>query len=195
MKKALLPLLPLVLTTAFACSRGPEGTVSGDCADGNDNDGNGLIDCEDTGCGADTFCADQARKAREAEEAAARAREEAERTAAKKAQEESALPFLELGGLWVQRGHNGENVAFTAAMEFCERLTLAGKDDWRLPTEQEAVMIARSKQVAQEPYVMWTSTLLSKKRGIIVGITSGAANELGVPYDGDCRARCVRTIN
>lgn len=192
MNKLCLPLLSLALIISTSCSRGPEGTQGGDCADGADNDGNGLIDCEDNGCNADTFCADQAQKAKEAEEAANRARREAEEAAKKKAEEESALPYLVMGELWVQRGHNGENVSFNGASEFCQRLKLADKEDWRLPTKSEAVMIAKSGKVAPEAYVMWTSTLLSKKRGIIVGITSGAANELGVPYDGDCRARCVR---
>ena len=189
---AQLSILFIVLFLALSCSRGPEGTEGGDCADGADNDGNGLIDCEDTGCSADPFCVEQARKALEAEKAAEQARKEAEAAAKKKAEEEAALPYVAMNSLWVQRGHNGENIAFKGATAFCERLKLAGKDDWRLPTESEAVAIAKSGKLKPEAYVMWTSTLRSKKRGIIVGITSGAANELGVPYDGDCRARCVR---
>ena len=78
MNKLCLPLLSLALIISTSCARGPEGTQGGDCADGADNDGNGLIDCEDNGCNADTFCADQAQKAKEAEEAANRARREAE---------------------------------------------------------------------------------------------------------------------
>jgi len=189
---AKLSVLSALLFLALSCSRGPEGTEAGDCADGADNDGNGLIDCEENGCSSDPFCAEQARRALEAEKAAEKARKEAEAEAKKKAEEDAALPYIAMNGLWVQRGHNGENVAFKGAKEFCERLKLADRDDWRLPTESEAVMIAKSGKVKPEAYVMWTSTLRSKKRGIIVGITSGAANELGVPYDGDCRARCVR---
>mgnify|MGYP006299936967 CR=1 FL=1 len=182
----------LILLLATGCSRGPEGTEGGDCVDGVDNDENGRVDCEDDGCRADSACVEARERAAAAERAAAEARAKAERAAAAEAREKAERPYLEIDGLWVQRGHNGEDVAHRAAVEYCDGLTLAGKDDWRLPTENEAVRAAKSGRLAPEPYVMWTATKRGKKRGVIVGITSAAANELGVVYDGDCRARCVR---
>ncbi len=177
---------------SFSCSSGPEGTGTGDCADDKDNDGDGLIDCEDEGCNFDERCAEIARKAREAEAAAVEARKKSETDAAQKAASDAANPYVVIGDLWVQREHNGKNVALDAAREYCESLKLADHNDWRLPTEAEAVKAAKSRMLVFEAFAMWTSTLRSKKRGVIVGITSGAANELGVIYDGDCRARCVR---
>jgi len=180
------------LILAAACASGPEGTTGGDCTDGADNDGNGKIDCEDDGCSADPFCVEQAEKAREAERQAAEARAKAEAEAKRKAEEAAALPYVEHGNLWVQREQNGKDVALKAAREYCERLELGGQSDWRLPSESEAVSVAKAGILKPEPYAMWTSTMRGKKRGTIVGITSAAANELGVKYDGQCRARCVR---
>ncbi len=191
MKKAIFITL-LTALFSLSCSSGPEGTSTGDCADDKDNDGDGLVDCEDDGCNFDDRCAEMARKAREAEKVAAAIKKKKEEAAAQKAANDAANPYVVIGDLWVQRVHNGENVALNAAKEYCERLKLADHNDWRLPTEAEAVKAAKSRLLLFEAFAMWTSTLRSKKRGVIVGITSGAANELGVVYDGDCRARCVR---
>ena len=51
-------VMALVLSGAFcACgSTNPEGTRSGDCSDGVDNDNDGRIDCADDGCEAFTSC-------------------------------------------------------------------------------------------------------------------------------------------
>ena len=191
MKKVIFITL-LTALFSLSCSSGPEGTSTGDCADDKDNDGDGLVDCEDDGCDFDDRCAEIARKAREAEKVAAAIKKKKEEAAAQKAANDAANPYVVIGDLWVQRAHNGENVALNAAREYCERLKLADHNDWRLPTEAEAVKAAKSRLLLFEAFAMWTSTLRSKKRGVIVGITSGAANELGVVYDGDCRARCVR---
>lgn len=182
----------LVSLLLVACGRGPEGTVPGDCSDGIDNDGDGRIDCEAPGCANDPHCLELARRAREAERAAAEIRAKAKADELARADEIANLPWVELDGLLVQRGHNGSDIARGPAAEYCESLVLADKDGWRLPTEDEAVRIARSGLVAPEPFVMWTSTMRGKNRGVIVGITSAAANDLGSGYHGDCRARCVR---
>jgi len=186
--------LLLAAVLAVACAKGPEGSNKGDCTDGKDNDENGFLDCEDKGCTENAHCKELVRKAIAAEKAAKTAREKAEAEAAAKAAAEAAQPVFELNELMIQRGHNGENVDYNEAKLFCERLKLKGFNNWRLPTREEAVSIAKSKKLKPEPYVMWTSTTLGKKRGIIVGITSGAANTLGLRFDGDCRARCVRSL-
>ncbi len=183
-----LVILPLLV----ACGRGPEGTVAGDCEDNIDNDGSGRIDCEDEGCALDPACLDNERRAREAERMAAEARARVESDEKAKAEQAAAQPWIELYGLLVQRAHNGADIAQGPAAEYCKNLVLGDKSGWRLPTEKEAVSIARSKMVAPEPFAMWTTTMLSRKRGVIVGITSAAANDLGLIYDGECRARCVR---
>jgi hypothetical protein len=175
-----------------ACGRGPEGTVAGDCEDGVDNDRSGRVDCEDEGCALDPACLEKERRARDAERAAAEARAKAEQDAQAKAEQDAAGSWFELDGLLVQRGHNGTDIAQGPAADYCKALVVEGQGGWRLPTEDEAVRIARSGLVAPEPLAMWTSTLLGKNRGMIVGITSAAANDLGLKYDGECRARCVR---
>jgi hypothetical protein len=175
-----------------ACTRGPEGTESGDCEDGKDNDEDQKVDCEDEGCAVAESCVKAVERARAAERKIEEASARAEAEAKKKAETEAGLPYVDMGGLWIQKGHNGANVSYYAADEYCQGLTLAGKDDWRLPSEQEAVNAARTKKLPFETYAMWTSTKRSKKRGMIVGTTSAAANELALIYDGDCRARCVR---
>jgi hypothetical protein len=190
MSRVSLSVLGLILLVA--CSRGPEGTASGDCTDEADNDGNGKVDCEDEGCALEEWCIEQAAKAAAAAQAAAEARAEAAARAQAEQAATAALPYIEHGDLWVQREQNGKDVALNEAQAYCERLELAGQRDWRLPTELEAVSMAKSGKLKPEPYAMWTSTMRGKKRGTIVGITSAAANELGVRYDGQCRARCVR---
>jgi len=175
-----------------SCVAGPEGAAPKDCVDGLDQDKDGLVDCEDDGCAKDATCMQQIEDARRAEAAASAARV----AAATKAEEEEAAKqmqaYFELDGLWVQQYHNGANVSMAAAKEYCEKLVLAEKSDWRLPTEAEAVAAFASGKLPEEPYVMWTSTRHGDKRGVIVGITSGAANDLAVRFDHDCRARCVR---
>jgi hypothetical protein len=183
-------LVPMILVAA--CGRGPEGIEEGDCADGEDNDGDALVDCEDDGCRDDARCVAQRKKARAAEKAAERARLEAEQARLEAEREKARRPFFEWKELWVQRGHNGRDIAHAGARAYCDKLELGGADDWRLPTAEEAVKLAESEKLTPEPYAMWTSTKRGRKRGVIVGITSAAANELGLVYDGQCRARCVR---
>jgi hypothetical protein len=175
------------------CTRGPEGTEPGDCEDGQDNDADKKVDCEDEGCATAELCVKMEEEARSAEREIAAERAKAEAEQKKLADQAAALPYFQAGGVWVQREHNGSNVAYSAAEAYCERLSLGGQDDWRLPTEKEAITAAKSGKLKPEPYAMWTSTMRGPKRGTIVGITSAAANELGLIYDGDCRARCVRS--
>ena len=52
-------LLRIFAIGALMCacsSRGPEGTVSGDCSDGEDNDADRQIDCADDGCAGFISC-------------------------------------------------------------------------------------------------------------------------------------------
>jgi hypothetical protein len=174
-----------------ACGRGPEGTAAGDCEDGVDNDRSGKVDCEDEGCVLDPSCIERQRRAREAEIAVGEARARAETDRQAQAEQAANLSWVELDGILVQRGHNGADIAQGPAADYCRQLVLADRGGWRLPTEDEAVRISRSNLVAPEAFAMWTSTMVGKKRGIIVGITSAAANDLGTRYDGECRARCV----
>ena len=185
MKKIAMVLLSLMVISCFSS---PEGTKDGDCADLKDNDGNGLTDCEDQGCSLDDECLRLAAKAKVAEDAAHQA-------AAPPPEDTSTmadLEYIEVGDIWVQKAHNGSDVSQPQAKLYCENLTLAGKSDWRLPTEDEAVAATRSPLLPGESLVMWTSTEKSAKRAVIVGISTGAVNDLGLHSVGDCRARCVR---
>lgn len=185
--------LTLVLALLVAaCGPGPEGSSDGDCADNIDNDNDGKYDCDDDGCSGGPVCTELKRKAEEAAQAKAAARAAEEAAAKKAAEEEAKRPYIELEGLWAQKAHNGADIAHKAAVKYCEDLSLAGRDDWRLPTVNEALAMVKAKKLPPEPYVMWTSTMRDRKRASIVGITSGAVNDLGIPYDGDVRARCVR---
>jgi hypothetical protein len=177
---------------AFSCASGPEGGSPAECADGIDQDNNGLVDCEDPGCAKADSCVQQIEEARRAEEAASIARVAAAAKSEEKALADELQAYFEVDGLWVQEHHNGANVNQAAAKEYCEKLVLAGKDDWRLPTEAEAIRAFESGKLEKEPYVMWTKTMRGDKRAIILGITSGATNDLAVRFDSDCRARCVR---
>jgi hypothetical protein len=177
---------------ALSCVAGPEGTSPNDCVDGIDQDNDGLVDCEDDGCAKDATCVKQVEDARRAEAAASAARVAAQTKAEEKALADEMQAHFEIDGLWVQQHHNGANIDQPAAKAYCEKLVLAEHDDWRLPTAEEAVKAFESGKLEEEPYVMWTSTKHGDKRGAIVGITSGATNDLALRFDHDCRARCVR---
>ncbi|MBN2714561.1 MAG: DUF1566 domain-containing protein [Deltaproteobacteria bacterium] len=185
MRKLSIVLFSLVVASCFSS---PEGTRDGDCADAKDNDGNGLVDCEDEGCSLDDECLKLAAKAKLAEEAA----REASAPPARDTSADDGLEYVDLGEIWVQKGHNGSDISQPQAKQYCETLTLAGKNDWRLPTEEEATAASRSGKLPNESLVMWTSTEKSAKRAVIVGISTGAVNDLGLHSVGDCRARCVR---
>jgi hypothetical protein len=183
----------LVLAACACNKRGPEGSQPGDCGDSKDNDLDGQYDCDDDGCAMDNVCVAAAREAEEArqrEETQRRA--EAKEKSAKEPEAEGLGPVFQIGDLSVQTGQNGEDINWTNAKSYCERLNLMQHTDWRLPTSEEAVKIIESGQLKGEPsYVMWTSTEKGKKRAVIVGM-SGAVNDLAIQYDGECRARCVR---
>jgi hypothetical protein len=177
---------------AFSCGGGQEGRAPSDCTDGIDQDNDGLLDCEDEGCAENATCVKQVEDARRAEDAASAARVAAHAKAEERALADAMQAHFEIGGLWIQQHHNGADIDQAAAKAYCDKLELAGRDDWRLPTEKEAVAAFESGKLQEEPYVMWTSAVHGEKRGVIVGITSGATNDLAVRFDHDCRARCVR---
>ncbi|MCK9522190.1 MAG: hypothetical protein M0R76_03985 [Proteobacteria bacterium] len=181
----------VLLLLGTACSRSPEGTRDGDCDDQIDNDGNGLVDCEDPGCRLDDVCVAAAARAALAAE---KARRDAQAKVPLPADTEAEQPFFSVSGLMVQRGHNGKDIDRAAAINYCRQLDLGGFRDWRLPTQEEALTAFHSKQLAHEELVMWTSTDAGPKSGIIVGITTGAVNDLPLRLMGQCRARCVREI-
>lgn len=180
----------LISAALVACAASPEGTSDGDCGDSKDNDGNGFVDCEDDGCSLDDICLKAAAKAIVAEERARAAKQSP--TEKEVVPEDDGKAYIEMGDLWVQKGHNGEDLSQPAAQRYCDTLQLAGKNDWRLPTENEAAAASNTKKLPQEALVMWTSTKKSKQRAVIVGISTGAINDLGVHSVGQCRARCVR---
>ena len=184
MSKVAMVLFSLVMV---ACSVAPEGTTDGDCGDSRDNDKNGFIDCEDEGCSLDDACLQLAAKAKVAADAA-----NAEAAPAAPDTAEDNSPYIEFGKLWVQKEHNGADINQPDAKRYCEKLTLAGKSDWRLPSSDEAQAVSNSKIIPLESLVMWTSTEVGKNRALIVGISTGAVNDLGLNSVGQCRARCVR---
>jgi hypothetical protein len=184
MREVAMVLFSLVLV---GCWSAPEGTRKGDCGDAKDNDKNGFTDCEDEGCSLDDECVRLAARAKLAEEAA---RAESAPPARDTGEDDS--PYFELEKIWVQRGHNDADISQPDAKRYCENLTLAGKSDWRLPSSDEAQAVSNSKKIPLESLVMWTSTEKSKNRALIVGISTGAVNDLGLNSVGQCRARCVR---
>jgi hypothetical protein len=186
MRKRFFTLSILLLC---ACSRDPEGLNEKDCDDGKDNDLDGRYDCDDDGCAASATCVNLARKTLEAALESAPAPMPVKRPATST---ENLGPVFDVSGLMVQRAENGTDLKWAEADQYCSRLTLLDKSDWRLPTDEEAVKIIESGKLKNEPsYVMWTSTRKGESRAVIVGI-SGAVNEISVRSKGQCRARCVR---
>jgi Protein of unknown function (DUF1566) len=194
MRKILLASVTMLLFGA--CGQQPEGTTDGDCSDELDNDGDGRYDCEDDGCLAATYCVNQARLVKEAErekEAERAAQKVNDRKAQADAEAQAASPIFNLEDLVVQRGTNDSDIDWKDANTYCEKLKLLGKANWRLPTAEEAVKIVNSDQLGKgSSYVMWTSSKKGKRNAFIVGM-SGAVNDLGKKYKGQCRARCVNT--
>ncbi len=186
-------IIVTVALLVIGCSHGPEGSKPGDCQDRQDNDNDGRYDCDDDGCAADSECVAQARMAAlEKRKSATVDKPAAPEKTKGTSPAEADRPFFELDGLLVQAGHNGQDINHRGAKSYCERLILGRLGNWRLPNREEALKIVKDGRLAPESYVMWTSTLKGKKRAVIVGITSGAANDLALIYDGQCRARCVR---
>jgi hypothetical protein len=189
MKKRLLGVALFVM----ACqAQAPEGTTPGDCHDNLDNDNDGTYDCQDDGCTADDRCVEQKRTAAINEKNASKTEKKPLTEKQKKDLEEKRRPYFMVDGLKVQKRHNGQDINLNDAKVYCYGLVLDGIDDWRLPDRKEAVKIVESDQLYPDSYVMWTSTMKGKKRAIIVGITSKAVNDLGISFDGQCRAKCVQ---
>ena len=179
-----------LIISLCACSKIQEGQDPATCEDGEDNDLDGRVDCEDDGCSVSDYCVNLSRKAKAAARAAEAEREKTVKTAAPVPPSEG--PVFELDGLTVVRAESGTDVNWNEAESFCKNLNLLGHADWRLPDADEAVKIIKSDRLKGEAsYVMWTSTKKGAKRAVIVGM-SGAVNELGIQSRGQCRARCVR---
>ena len=177
---------------AAGCSRVQEGSKKGECGDAIDNDGDGKYDCEDEGCIKSTTCVELMREAERARKETAVRQNETSVEEPQKEKKDEKRSYFEIDNLYVQKGHNGNDIDQRRSKEYCDTLTLEGISGWRLPEQKEAVAIFKSSLMPAEPYVMWTSTTKGNKTGVIVGITSGAVNELGSGYKGQCRARCVR---
>ena len=52
---------------------------------------------------------------------------------------------------WTQQG-NGEEINHPDSVDFCENLSLAGFDDWRLPTLEEAITLFRPEGKPKNRY-------------------------------------------
>lgn len=179
------------MMTAIACS-GPEGTSKGDCTDQKDNDQNGFIDCEDDGCAEDNFCKMEKQRKLEMEKKALAEKRAEKKKLAEKARQDALLPYTVMEEIWSQKKTNGNDINQIDAVKYCENLVLGDKNDWRLPTKEEAIKLVKTKKLENESNVLWTSDKKNKKTAYIVGITTGAVNELKVMYSGQCRASCVR---
>jgi hypothetical protein len=180
-----------VLLVAACSSKAQEGSTPGDCEDTKDNDNDGRYDCEDDGCEMADSCVEFRQQAEKERKAASRLKSSKKEPA--KAPEPKVLaPVVDAEGYIIQTGHNGEDITFVDAEEYCKKLKLVNKAGWRLPTTEEALQIIKSDEIVKDSsYVMWTSDKTGKKRAKIVGISEGAVNDLGIYYKGQCRARCV----
>jgi hypothetical protein len=179
----------ILLSSVCACAKTPEGQNPSTCGDGEDNDFNGRVDCEDDGCAQFPECIRLRDEALALEAAAERALEAEQPT--KLLVRGLDLSF-DLDGLTVETEENGKDVNWSEAEAYCNDLNLLGQTDWRLPDVNEAVKILKSGLLNREnSYVMWTSTKNNIGKAVVVGM-SGAVNELGIRSREECRARCVR---
>ncbi|MBN2802069.1 MAG: DUF1566 domain-containing protein [Deltaproteobacteria bacterium] len=188
MKKFIFSLL-IIFTS---CSNPPEGTGDNDCSDNKDNDKNGFVDCEDQGCNLDDYCLTLAAKALDAQNTTKKTEPEPVKTLDNPKSESSNPYYVEFEKIMIQKSMSTEDVNWSNAEKYCKNLSLSGFIDWRLPTEDEAIQGVNSPEIEKDSLVMWTSTKKSNKRALIVGISTGAINELSVNSKGQCRARCVR---
>ncbi len=179
----------IVLSSVFACGKTPEGKDPATCEDAKDNDFNGRIDCEDVGCATFPECV---RIHDEEIAKQAKMKQELEAKQSTNMLIKGLDPTFSVGSLMVETKGNEQDADWEEAKAYCEALNLSGQNDWRLPDVNEAVKIVKSGILSrEESYVMWTSTQNRTGKAVIVGM-SGAVNELGVRFRGQCRARCVR---
>jgi len=183
----MVKIMVLIALLSISCSPAPEGTHPGECSDGRDNDSDGKTDCDDDGCRKNDYCME---KVRHAEAEAARLKAQSEQKA--DSEKEALGTAFPVDELMVQISTNGVDVNWSGAASYCNALVLAGKTGWRLPTQEEAVKIFMSGKLTNQPSkVMWTSTKKGKNQAFVLGMSSGAINELSINDKGDCRARCV----
>jgi Protein of unknown function (DUF1566) len=115
--------------------------------------------------------------------------------------------------LWSQKD-NGADVDFAGAKKFCDDLTLAGHDDWRLPTIEELRRLYDEKVSAPPTYLyrgkpyplrmdpafqltapgIWSSSLRYENRGVAWSFFFSSGRELStLPTATNYqRALCVR---
>jgi len=185
-------LLLFLAASGFCTACGapsPEGENESDCSDNVDNDKDGKIDCDDDGCLLKTACRIPSTAA------APDAEKEASGTRAGPKQVFAPPPpdnILNVENLQVQFNHNGADIKWKDAKEYCEGLVLEGRSDWRLPTKDELVKMYKSGKFPKDGYVFWSSDTSGSDRAWFVGMGSGAAHEFGKNHGTDSRARCVR---
>ncbi|MCA9518228.1 MAG: DUF1566 domain-containing protein [Myxococcales bacterium] len=120
-----------------------------------------------------------------------------------------------LTGLVWARDDNGADLDQPAAAAFCDRLTLGGHDDWRLPTIDELALVtdtadrhkpadtARDCVGGQYAYAVaapfrvtcglaWSQTALSAGKARAMGFVSGKPRTAAMTSTTNYRALCVR---
>jgi hypothetical protein len=102
----------------------------------------------------------------------------------------------ETGLVW-QRGVSASQISWSSGLQGCEGLTLAGKDDWRLPNHRELITIVDhsvSPAVDQEAFpntptqCFWTSNHTGPLTPVVIIFAGGDR----YPGTGACWTRCVR---
>lgn len=131
-----------------------------------------------------------------------RAKREAERAAERQATEARARLTLVRGSLtWVRRD-NGVDVNWHQAKEFCDGLSFAGYDDWRLPSIQELETLHDASGSGDREVLpgveltgdaQWSSTMLDASGAWSLYFPGGERSADNLDFGYDRRALCVRS--